>query len=430
MSYRPTFAMPADAGWVVAQDMPEYPTDRVSFVYLGLINKVKLVGRTIYQGFVTAPDVFTDKAVVIGSHNVGTWLQLGARVQDKNNQYYVQFDTGATTPSQLLKVVAGAQTIMSSGGTAPDTLVLVIEATGSTIKGLAYDASSPLVPYDPSTWPAASISLSATDTNFTEGLYGHGTMRPSKSIDAAYLMDPLTPLPKALTVIDVPVTGSGKDDDPIRPDLPQNLVEINSLTSEQKAKLSPEILKQAQRYYTLKNKGYTDEEIEAIVGTKLVHQVDLNAVTYGSFDHKGENTMAIVVTGANPLNPKAVQDVLSTAKEKNWKIYKVPTSLADVGDVHKELRKEHPDIIAGKHDLAYRTLGHADLEPLAVADYYGGFVEGTYDPKHLERVPDWELKRIINHVWKPRLKAARVGGTLKSQHEERLNKALKLVGGE
>ncbi|RLI07543.1 hypothetical protein DRO42_07930 [Candidatus Bathyarchaeota archaeon] len=90
------------------------------------------------------------------------------------------------------------------------------------------------------------------------------------------------------------------------------------------------------------------------------------------------------------------------------------------------LKKDFPEWLAGKDNYAYQTLGHADIEPLAVADfYYGEVIDHKTHYDQIKKVPDWEMERTLRR-WKDGLdKVTAVTSEQKEHHQKKLEEILK-----
>lgn len=398
----------------------EYPTEDVSFAYLASINKIQYSSIGVYGGAVITLDSFTDKAVETVT-NPYNYAVNTARHQDKNNYYINRLIVDATTADHdLMKIVAGAATQLAVESVDIDKSgeILCISCSGSTIKSLRYLLSSPTQSIINIT-PTAIIS--ATDTSFTSGYFGFRPSPPASppgycDTTSARLIIPQTNLPKAQRIIELEIT----DLDLIKPNFSHNFVDVDKLTN------IPNFLKEeAKRYEMLKAKGFTDEEISLLFGYIPQHHVDLNAITWGAFDYKGESTILVIITRDNPYQSGAILTQEEYAKSKGLKIFKPPRDLTEARELHKQIKADRPEIIAGVHNLAYQCIGDENLEPLAIADYYDGFTQGIYDMKNLDRVPDWELERIIKRQM-DRLERGKVTAEEKDKHIKKLKTFQKL----
>jgi len=56
---------------------------------------------------------------------------------------------------------------------------------------------------------------------------------------------------------------------------------------------------EARRYRMLRNKRFSDEEIETPLGYVPRNRIDLSAITWGSFEYKGENITICIIKGDN-----------------------------------------------------------------------------------------------------------------------------------
>ena len=348
----------------------EYPTENVTFAYLAAINKLKDITKIAIPNaiaFVTL-DGFTDKDILTALHGYGGGLIL-MRWTDENNYYDVVHRAVETTADHKLRsVVAG--TITDLATEAVDLNYSDYYRSGVSGSTLKSDRGVDGV-----------VELNATDTNFMSGSFGlaqySGTYdNTSLAYLPAKLMPPATKLKPSVRIFEVDVIGTGKtNEDPIRPNFLK--------------KLTPE-------------------------GDK-----DLLSITWGAFDYKGEPTMLVVVTGDNPYQRGAILEQESYVKSKNLKVYKPPRDLLEARQLHRQIKQERPEIIAGAHNLAYQCIGHEELEYLAAADFYDGFTQGIYDIKHLKNVPDWELRRTIAR-WKDRLKRVKIAKLDAERHMKKL----------
>jgi hypothetical protein len=353
----------------------EYPTENVSFAYLAAINKLTwgdAFGPYSYA-FIGTIDSFTDKAVELpGRDNA---LTCCGRYVDLNNQYINWLNSGgATADHKISEIIAGAITGLAAEAVDIGTNSfhnLKFSISGSTLSSYRDWATTP--------------QISLTNTDLTSGLYGMFLAGGyhSDGTFMAQLLAPSSPLPQAQRILEVEIIGEGTEDDPIRPNFAQLLD---------------------------KHPEFGD--------------IDKLAVTWGAFDYKGESTMLVVITGDNPYQQGAILKQEEYVKSKNLKVFKPPRDLAEARELHKQIKKDRPDIIAGFHNLAYQTIGAEDIEPPAVADYYDGYTQGIYDLKDLEKVPSWELERTMNR-WMKRLEKARVTSEEKDKHMRKLKGVLK-----
>jgi len=231
-----------------------------------------------------------------------------------------------------------------------------------------------------------TYQLSVTDTDIgTPGYIGlrHSGIPDHPTFIPISYGDPLSNLKPALIIIEQYITGEGTDEDPIRPDFTTDIHD------------HPEFGK-----------------------------IDKLTVTWGAFDYKDDQTILCVIKGGNPYNDKAIETQILYAKSRSNIVVKPPKDVKSAEELYVKLKREFPNWIAGKHDFAYQCLGYADLEPLSVADFYDGAMEGYYGKDPFRNVPEWELERTIMR-WKERLKRSNVLSELKDKHEKKLNRVLK-----
>jgi len=385
----------------------EYPTEDVSFAYLAAIDKLKFdhTHHTFWEPeiYVTTVDSFTDKAI---QDQKSDRSHINVRIVDYSNLYNFTLDSSKATADFLIhRLVADVQTDIASEAVDINTdSVYGIKASisGSTLKGYRDDFVTP--------------KFTVTDTSHASGLFGSGLYDAGGHggyPGQARLLAASSPAQMQHAIIEYAVIGSGKEDDPLRPDMQLDLVEILNTNIS-----NPKLLKEAKRYEILKNKGFTDEEIEALLGYIPKHQINTLAVNWGAYDYKEENTIITTVRGNQVLEHKEY------AKTKNLKAFTVKDDKTYIEDIFKEIRAGRSEMIAGKHNFAYQVLGYEELELLAIADFYDGFNQGTYNMKDLERVPEWELERTINR-WMNKLEKAKVTSEEKEKHQVKLKTILK-----
>jgi len=382
MKIRATLEIPDRS---VTRDKLEYPTENVSFAYLLSIDKA-MGAKRIYSesaGIVTA-DSFTDKAVETPMKNAGVIVARDAL--DGRNSYRAHISAPRSTADFAVeKVVAGIGATL--GYEAVDLsdvewYICKFSVSGSTLKAYRDDLVTPKV--------------TVTDTSLTSGKFGYGYWmgenRPALPMMGAILRAPSSPAPPAQAIIELDIEGSGAPEDPHRPLLNKNLVEIQSLTG------LPEFLyREAKKYEVLRARGFTDEEIQLLLGSIPQHQVDLGAVTWGAFEFSEKSpTNIIVVTGDNPYQQGAIQKHIELARSKNLKTLSPPRNYGEAVAQYQRLKRNYPYWLAGKDSYAYQVLGLEELDIFQNVDFYfGELVEHRTHYDQLKRVPDWELWRKL-----------------------------------
>jgi len=348
----------------ITRDKLEYPTEDVTFAYLLAINKA--IDRLSHSEspVVVTVDSFTDKATEgIISIYYGVFFARREDAYIAKNAYFQRFASGESgTDHTIRKVIDGTVTELANEGidlaTEYKGTYAKFNVSGSTLSAYRVDPTTP--------------KISATDTDLASGQFGvrlaiGGTIKEDWTGSvAAKLLAPSTELPKALAIVECEITGSGNDEDPIRPDLTQGL-------------------------------------------------------KWGAFDYKGEATMLITITGDQS---GAIQDQIEHAKSKNLKVLKPPEDYSEAIEQYRQLRQHFPEWIAGKDNYAYQTLGHEDFEKFQVADtYHGNIIEG-YKPDAYKNVPDWEMRKTLA-MWKERLKHTEVAKLEAEKHLKKLEEVEK-----
>jgi hypothetical protein len=237
----------------------------------------------------------------------------------------------------------------------------------------------------------------------------------------ARLLAPVTPLPPAQAIIEVEVEGGGEE--PYRPLLSRNLVEISQLTG------LPEFLYQeAKKYQILVNKGFTDDEIKLLLGYIPQHQIDLASVTWGAFEFKEDSpTNIIIITGDNPYQQGAVERQAEQARSKNLKVLRPPRNYGEAVKQYNQLKQEFTHWLAGKDNYAYQTLGLEELDLLQNVDFYHGeLVEHRTHYQQLRQVQDFEMWRRLEELER-RLEKVEVLAEERDKHMEKL-KTIKRLG--
>jgi len=370
----------------------EYPTDGVALIYLVAINKAyggKGLVDNSYTTMVTT-DVFTDKAV---NTFVGLYTDAPAivvlRYNDARNSYYNAIvPVRSTSDHVILKVVAGTSTILATESVdlSPAPYRTRLSVSGSTLKSYRSNSFDDALPSTP--------QISATDTAFSSGMMGSTVLRkdPYPNLTSAFLSvleAPTSYLASVQTIIELNIEGSGKLDDPFRPVLNKNLVEINSLQG-----LPDFLYLEAKKYQILRSKGFTDEEMRLIFGYIPQHQVDLDSISWEAFEFHPDkaNTVIITITGDNPYQSGAIDRQKSKAK----RVIKVPKDYNEAITLYNQLKKDYPHWLAGKDNFAYQIFGLEEFDWFQNIDfYYGEFIEHKTHYDQLKRVPDWEIRNRL-----------------------------------
>jgi hypothetical protein len=217
------------------------------------------------------PTTYADESVQgVTGYNTSQVSSLVARLSDLSNYYRLYIDNGQSTADfRLDKVVAG--TVTNLGYEAVDLSL----HCNYTIKLVC--ASSQLSAYRTDmTTPKFSIA----DTSFASGYFGAGNLYYSNAYQSLPLLfecklgSALQPVPEATHYFEVPVIGSGTNEDPFRPQMPE---EIRFTSEEAKRK-----------YDFLKTAGFTDNEINTLL-PGLIQKVNLQALNVSSLIKTGKD---------------------------------------------------------------------------------------------------------------------------------------------
>lgn len=356
----------------------EYPTEDVPLSYLAIIDKLQfpVTDGSRAQNYSVTTDSFTDKAIegeapVMGGGYAAPWAQFIARFVDKSNFYYlVTWGNASTADFRLCKCSAGSFALISAESidlTSSYWWRMKLQVSGSTLSGFRQDMTT--------------AKISTTDTDFASGGFGIAEFYGEAYIGAlgylSWLRASATKLQPAISVVEV------------------NLIEDSGL-------LSPDLLKDVKD-----NK-------------------DLLSVTWGAFDYKSAHaTMLITITGDNPYQSGAILKQVEHTKSKNLKALKPPKDYAEAVSQYNSLKADFPEWLAGKDNYAYQVLGHEELEPLAVADfYYGELIDHKTHYDQIKRVPDWELRRTTER-WMDRLKRISIVTEERDKHLKKLDSVMK-----
>ena len=328
-----------------------------------LINKVFVDFSAIY--------VYRDGMRVPIRHQYPTW----------NNTYAHELSISLSTlDHSLSKWIAGS--ITRVGAEAVDlsnyNYLFGIDVVGSTFKLYrswvnAYTISS------------ATPKVVITDTTYTSGYTGIGHTYGSehaRPVIAVFMPPFSTPMPSALAVVEYPVTGSGKPEDPIRPDMPQELVEIDPRS------LPPDEASAVQH----NPKGSN--------GMPLVNRL---AITWGAIDYRNEPTMVVAIYPSAPsyIRGDSINRHISYARGKGLLAHAGPFTLDRARDVYGRLKAMRNDMLITVNELAYQLIGTDELEVDAVADFYEREVInlGRIDPSKIpnfDAIIDMWINRSIS----------------------------------
>jgi len=390
---------------VIPRAKLEYPTYDVYLGYLLMIGKAYPAFSNEYlHAFINTVDVFADKEVVTANlmklaesrYYSGAFGRnaRGDAATVHGNSYRVWIDTGATTADLILDRAAATYAIL--GTEAVDLVddrsyIIGCSCSGSTIQATRYSAWRHTGLGD------RTVAVSATDTVFASGGFAAktGTAGAPGEVSAGlygWLKEPSSPAPRALAVIEVELEGSGSEGDPFKPLLSRDLVDVEKVPN------VPDSLKlERRRYDLLRAKGFTEEEMRLVFGYTPQHQVDLNAVTWGSFELSLKSPVNVVfVQGDNPYKEGAVSRQVDFTVKKGFRAFKPPRDYVEAVELYRKLRGDFPYWLAGKDNFAYQVLGWWELDLFQNVDFYHGeLLEHRTHYDQLKQVPDWEIRRRL-----------------------------------
>ncbi|MEM3430456.1 MAG: hypothetical protein QXI59_06265 [Candidatus Bathyarchaeia archaeon] len=376
--------MPLTGGGTVYRSQLEFPTVDVSFDYLDMIGKlaiqvnylysnpcyimrdgnVETVSNRVFGHWTMAGllEDFTDKAIST------CWFPYKGTIFSRVTGSYKQ--NGYYYPSMY------ENSVNISASTADNFIVKAIAATGSynetTIGTEAVDlntwynyawkfslSGSNLKSFR-ETFDTAKISV--TDTSLTSGYFGIGTRiaRAAEITDArcqdtmglrAWYKSASSAITPSIAVIEFPIVGSGKPEDPYRPLMAENLVEVSQ------SQVTPEEWLAVQ--CNLKGPN----------GLPLVNTL---AVSWGAIDYKNEPTMLCAVYEGSPsyLDPLRHNKQREFARSKGLKVEAGSFEIDSVRSLYNKFKKDRKEMLITESELAYQLIGDETLELSGIADFY------------------------------------------------------------
>ena len=327
----------------ISRTQLEYPTVDVTLGYLASISKlVSWGGSALDWGGYRTVDDFTDKAVEGVCFELAT---LFARQGANNaNTYKLGYNSADPTMDfEMFKAVNGTATRIGYEAIdlpANRSYLMRFSVSGSTLKGFRDDLTTP--------------KISVTDTTFASGGFGAGGAwnQPFRAFAFAYILKaPTSSIPSSQAVVEYPVIGKGTSDDPIRPNMPEELVEIDPRA------LPPDEANAVQA----NPKGPN--------GLPMVNRL---AVTWGAIDYKGGPTMVVAIYPSTPsyVRKDNVLRHIEFARGKNLFVDTGPFTLDRVRDLYRKLKTINRDMLITDNELAYQLIGAEELEIDAAADFY------------------------------------------------------------
>jgi hypothetical protein len=392
----------------------EYPTEDVSFAYLSSIERTRIFKDTrwVHNWTILTYDVFSDRAVEVhimlgGCDTVFSRHNLGDR-------YYSQIVIEvASQDHQIRKFIGGVETAL--GHEAVDLIAgnperIVHSISGSTLKSFRGYVTTP--------------QIAVTDTALASGHFGFATRhdRAVQSTGLAWLRPASSPATPALAVLETEVEGDGTPENPYRPRLQTNLVEITSLEG-----LPSFLYQEAKKYEILKTRGFTEEEMKILLGGIPQHQVNLNSVTWGAFEFSEKSpTNIIIITGDNPYQQRAIQRHVELARSKNLKTLRPPRNYGEAVAQYNRIKRDYQHWLAGKDNYVYQTLGLEELDLFQNVDFYHGeLIEHKTHYQQLRQIPDFEMWRRLE-VLEERLSKVEVLTEDRDKHVAKIREVKRL----
>jgi hypothetical protein len=241
---------------------------------------------------------------------------------------------------------------------------------------------------------SATPKFTVTDTAYASGYIGIGFVRGYYPIPYAVptWFSAFSRGIEAVAIIEIDTEGSGKSEDPYRPSFSKNLVEVSSLTG-----LPNFLYLEAKKYQILREKGFTDEEIQILLGYIPQHQVDLDSVTWGAFEFYPDKAPTVIITivGDNPYKANAIERQKAKAK----RVFTLPKSYDEAVALYNQLKSDYSHWLAGKDNFAYQTLGLEIFNLMQNIDFYHGeLLDHMTHYNQLKQVPDWEIANRLNEL--------------------------------
>ncbi len=395
--------------WVSAVSEYNKPSFIITFKGLG-IKADDVTGTEPAVTCVTTENVGVDvhiRSYILPNEKGGLSLRVQGQLGDIDNYLggYISLPT-STCDHSIWKRVSGTWTRLAYEAVDLDNVWhdCVFSISGSTLKS-SRDGGK--------TFP-----ISATDTDITSD--GRAGLRHSGTPDHPYFIPisigaPLSIMSKTLIIIEMSVIGSGSEEDPIQPDMYKELVEVTKDQID------------LETWYIIQSNPR---------GKNNLPLIDKASVTWGAFDFAHEKSLSVrqgyrnqsptfivLIKGGNMyVGDEAIKKQIEYAKSRNMYV-KITTDISrdKAIEIYKELKARGHDFIAGVDDLWYQLNGSADIEPLAVADFYYGNVI------NLRRL---DLSKVVDadrtlKMWLDRLNKSRVSESIKEKHRRKLIEVMK-----
>jgi len=353
-----------------------------------LAGKATLGYRQIFHAAIYSTDIFTDIAIT-------SWisgrccLDNDARAEfasspgGNDGQRYSQYlNASRSTDDHLIeKSTPGASTTIIASEAVDleeeQYYHLRFEVVGSSLSAYRDDMSTP--------------RITATDTDLASGRVGsvaggHPASGGQYGAFPGIIEAVSSSGPQAIVIAELPVENA-------QIVLPRNVVADERLNM---LNIPVRVKRAAKIYRKLKEKGFTDEEIE-MMRIPVKKGIDTLSVTWGAFDFKpSRSSMAIIaIYSGNPYNSKAVESIAEYVKSRGGRVYKIKDWKQAI-EVYSELKKDHSYFEAGKDNFVYHATGIEVFKLAQVADfYYGNLVEHKRHYNEIKRANDNYIRALI-----------------------------------
>ena len=361
----------------------EYPTVDVNIIYLIAIGKGTYFRTNVdWSGHGTL-NSFVDRAIEGFIFDANAPVNGSFQRIFGGNAYLTTVNSSYSTQDLLQYKLSGSSAVVI-GYEAVDLTPnrshhVKTSWTGSTCRVYREDMST--------------ARFSAVDSSIVVGRWGMGSAwNRGNALADGWLRAPSSTLRPVKAVAEFNVEGSGEFGDPYRPAVSRNLVPVQRLSG-----LPDFLYREAKKYEVLRSKGFTDDEMQMLLGYIPQHEVDVNAVSLGVFEFYPDKSHTVIaaLVDSNPFSSDAVEKQKDAAVR--W--WRSPRDYGEAVELYNMLKKDYQYWIAGKDDFAYQMLGWEVLEWMGNVDfYYGELVEHRTHYDQLRQVDDEEIRRRLNEL--------------------------------
>lgn len=363
----------------------EYPTEDVDFFWWVVIGKAKPYEKDYYTQYRTfmSVDDFTDKRI-FGYAVQYVWARwLKNTAFDTTEIYYELGTSQRVSPDWADAYMLFVRIYKYNPDYDNPTEVLILDKrlNGDHYR-LGYSATQMEYGWDArrrfefecvgsslKCFLEVTEVISVTDTDLAAGKIAVFGELPPIPLSSFLVFKPTSRVTKPKIIVELNVVGSGKREDPYRPEIPKEL--------ERK-------------------------------------------IAWSSFDCKaGTPTMLVMVKRASDED---IGKLIEYVKQKGLKVIKPPKNYSEAVEQYRKIRNEF-NLLAGKDDYAYQTLGVSDIEYFATTDfYYGNLIEHKHGYEQLKRVVD--LEKTLK-MWLDRLRKVNILIEERNKHLRKMSEVLR-----